>query len=80
MKYVEFANAEKLAEYLGYQYPEEIYTVFNTERCYERDICGDWALSPERINDFLRRFGTDVRITSIDGGIFYGIIQQGETA
>lgn len=73
MDFLEFASAEKLAEYLGYHYPEEIYVVFDAERCYELNTIGDLVLSPESINDYLRRLGVNVRITSINGGIFYGV-------
>ena len=62
-EYYEFVNLESLAEWLGYEYPEEIYEVANSEDFYGTDCCGDGYISKDRINDFLRRCNIPYRCT-----------------
>lgn len=64
--FIEFRNLEDLAEYLGYYYPEEIHAVAAAEGFYERDdLTGDYYLSRDGINDFLKRFGADIRVNGL---------------
>lgn len=61
---VEFRNLEDFAEFLGYDYPEEIHIVASCEGFYDTDEQGDPFLSVSGINDFLRRLGADIEVVS----------------
>lgn len=66
---LEFRSLEEFAEYLGYAYPEEIHYVAYSEGFYSMDEFEDWQLSIDGINDFLRRFGADIRVDGLASGI-----------
>lgn len=66
---IEFRSLEDFAEYLGYAYPEEIHAVAYAEGFYRMDEFGDWQLSIDGMNDFLRRFNADIRVDSLASGI-----------
>ena len=56
-EYYEFSGLESFAEWIGYEYPEEIYAVAAIEGFYGMDCCGDSYLDKGGISDFLRRCG-----------------------
>ena len=62
-EYYEFAGLKSFAEWIGYEYPEEIYEVAAVEGFYETDCCGDRYLSKDGISDFLRRCNIPFRCT-----------------
>lgn len=68
-KYIEFRNLEHMADYLGYYYPEEIHIVAACEGFYETDEQGDSHLGKDGINDFLERYGADIRVRDLAGRI-----------
>lgn len=59
----EFTGLEHFAEWIGYEYREEIYEVAAAEGFYGVDCCGDSYLSREGISGFLRRCGIPFRCT-----------------
>lgn len=62
---IEFRNLEKLADYIGFAFPHEIYDVASVEGFYKRNDVGDWVLSKAGINDYLARYGANVRVEGI---------------
>lgn len=67
--FIEFQNLEQMAEYIGYDFPEEIHIVAHHEGFYETDEQGDPYLSVDGMNDFLSRLGADIRVIGLGGGI-----------
>lgn len=72
---IEFQNLESFAEYLGYEYPEEIHVVAHYEGFYSTNDQGDRHLDTDGMNDFLRRLGADIRVEGLASGICCSLIK-----
>lgn len=60
-RFLEFRSLEELAEYIGLYYPEEIRVFASVEKWYTDDDQGETHLDRDALNDFLRRYGADIR-------------------
>ena len=63
--YIEFTTLEHFADWLGYEFPEEIHIVAACEG-WKND---DGELDKDAINDTLRRMNISERVTHVKGSI-----------
>lgn len=63
--YIEFTTLEQFAEWLGYEFPEEIHIVAACEG-WKND---NGELDKDAINDTLRRMTIRERVTHVKGSI-----------
>lgn len=71
-KWIECPTLEKLGEFIGLDFPEEMVIFAHNDGFYQRDEQGDPYLSIPDINDFLRRWygNGKIRCTSVASGFF----------
>ena len=71
-KWIECPTLEKLGEFIGLDFPEEMVIFAHYEGFYQRDEQGDPYLSIPDINDFLRRWygNGKIRCISVSSGFF----------
>lgn len=71
-KWIECPTLEKLGEFIGLDFPEEMVIFAHNEGFYQRDEQGNPYLSIPDINDFLLRWYGNRKIccTSVESGFF----------
>lgn len=75
-RFLEFRGLEELAEYIGLYYPEEIHVFAAVEHWYTEDEQGEKHLDRDALNDFLRRYGADIRFRAGEGYLQCEIIED----